>query len=346
MEEQSQSARRRQYTIDADIAQLMADKGVDANDEYLAAALDALLKLGADQAVRGDVKIVSRAVREMRYAFKIFAGYRGLRKVSIFGSARTRPDHPAYKAGVAFGREMAARGWMAITGAGSGIMQAGNEGAGAAHSFGLAIRLPFEQHANEFIANDPKLIVFRHFFTRKLFFVKEAHAICLMPGGFGTHDEGFEVLTLIQTGKASPLPIVMLDEPGGTYWKVWEEFVRKDMLERNYLGAEDLSLFKITDSVEEAVAEVLRFYRRYHSSRYVAQDWVVRLNSPMPQESIDQLSKDFGELLSAPIRLSPPLAQEADEPNLAHLPRLIVPLKAKNFGRLRQLIDAINDCGD
>lgn len=329
--------------MEPDIAQLLSVRGIE-DDNWLASAIDAVVRLGIDKADRGDVKILTRAVREMRYAFKVFSDYRDRPKVTIFGSARTPEDHPAYAAGEAFGRQMAEAGWMVITGAGGGIMKAGHDGAGAANSFGLAIRLPFEQSANAVIEGDPKLIVFRHFFTRKLFFVKEAEALCLLPGGFGTHDELFESLTLIQTGKTPPTPIVLLDSPGGTYWQSWRRFVQEALADRGYISEEDFSLFEITDSVERAVDVVLKFYRVYHSSRYVDDLWVVRLRRPIAPECVGRLNAQFADILTGEIRPSAALDREADEPDIAHLPRLVAPFNRQSFGRLRQLVDAINEC--
>lgn len=333
-------ARRR--PVEPDIARLLADRGIEDNADLLAGAIDAILRAGVDRAGRGELKIVTRAVREMRYAFRVFAAYRDRPKITVFGSARTPPDDPAYQAGVAFGKAMAKSGWMVITGAGGGIMEAGHVGAGAAMSFGLAIRLPFEQSCNPVIEGDGKLITFRHFFTRKLFFVKEARAICLMPGGFGTHDEGFEALTLIQTGKAPPMPIVLLEEPGGTYWQGWREFVQTRLADRGYVDEADLSLVKITDDVETARREVTGFYRRYHSSRYVDERLVIRLHRPLEREAVVRLTNEFEDILLGSLELSAALPPEAEEARIAHLPRLVVPFNRRSFGRLRQLIDALN----
>lgn len=328
--------------LDQDVIDLLNARGLDGSDPFLARALMSFLKLETDPADRGDVKILSRSMREMRYAFSVLRRYRDVRKVSVFGSARTQPGHPCYAAARDLGRRMAENDWMVITGAGGGIMAAGHEGAGQDHSIGLAIRLPFEQSTNDVIEGDPKLIVFRHFFTRKLFFMKDAHALCLMPGGFGTHDEGFECLTLIQTGKAPTMPIVMLDQPGGDYWQRWREFVQAGLADHGYIGKEDFSLFKITDSVDEAVDEILGFYRRYHSSRYVDDDWIVRLSQPVDDSAVAALNERFGDILTGPIRRSGALEAEADEPALAAMPRLIVPFDRHGFARQRMLVDAIN----
>lgn len=328
--------------VDPAILHLLETMGIQENQDYLGSAIDAVVKLGLDKAGRGEVKMLARVLREMRYAFKLFSRYSDTHKVSLFGSARTAEDHPAYRAAADFAGQMAGHGWMVITGAGDGIMKAGHDGAGADHSFGLAIRLPMEQEPNEVIQGDPKLIVFRHFFTRKLFFVKEADAVCLCPGGFGTHDECFETLTLIQTGKAPPMPVVMLDQPGGEYWHGWLEFVNEQLLKNHYIDAIDRSLFKMTDNVAEAVQDIRHFYSRYNSSRYVREDWVARLNTPLKVSDISRLNGQFSDILHGPIRLSAALPEESEEPRLAHLPRLIVPFNRTNFSRLRQLVDEIN----
>src|SRR5436190_19590956 len=211
-------------------------------------------------------------MRELRYCFKVFAGYLGKRKAIVFGSACTPPEHPAFKVAVEFGRQIVEAGWMVITGAGHGIMEAGHVGAGREHSFGLNILLPFEQSANPVVHGDPKLMTLRYFFTRKLLFIKESDAVVLFPGGFGTQDEAFEALTLVQTGKSHIFPIVLVDEPGGTYWQAWQRFIESELLDRGYLSPADRFLYTVTDSVEEAVRTVTGFYRVYHSMRYVHGD--------------------------------------------------------------------------
>src|SRR3954452_9929720 len=242
------------------------------------------LKLLRDQTNRGDVKLIDKSFKELRYALKIFAPYRDVRKVSIFGSARTLESHGDYRQAAEFAKQMAAAGWMVITGAGGGIMAAGHGGAGADPSFGLAIRLPFEQRTNPFIEKDKKLVNFKYFFTRKLMFVRTSHAVALFPGGFGTMDEGFEVLTLIQTGKSVPMPIVFVDAPGGRFWQAWQEDVKDHLLQQGLISPPDLHLYKITDNVEDAAHEIIHFYSNYHSSRYSRDDMIVRLHRK-PTES-------------------------------------------------------------
>jgi uncharacterized protein (TIGR00730 family) len=312
-------------------------------EEYAAQIKETADKLLRDRASRGDVKLMATAVRELRYCFKVFAAYRGTRKAAVFGSARTKPDHPAYRAAEAFGRGMAENGWMVITGAGGGIMEAGHRGAGREGSFGLNIILPFEQSANTVVQGDPKLVTLRYFFTRKLMFIKESDAVVLFPGGFGTHDEGFEALTLIQTGKSHIFPIVMVDEPGGDYWKLWERFIRQGLLDRGYISPADTSLFRVTDSVEEAVREVTGFYRVYHSMRYVRGTLVLRLRSRLSDRLLERVKREFGDILvSGGFAQVDALPEEANEPAVADLPRLAFRFDRHAVGRLRQLIDVIN----
>lgn len=300
-------------------------------------------KLAQDQTSRGDLKILSRTLRELRYAFKVFSPYRARRKVTVFGSARTRPNEPAFEQAVAFGKAMAEQHWLVVTGAASGIMEAGHLGAGRENSMGLNIMLPFEQEANPVIAGDPKLVHMKYFFTRKLMFVKECDAVCLLPGGFGTLDEGLEVLTLLQTGKRDMVPVVFLEEPGGNFWADWHEFVRRRLLGGKLISPEDLSLYKLTDKVDEAVAEILQFYRVYHSMRYVRNKLAFRLQRAPSEALLAEINRDFSDILvEGDFRLSGPLPEE-DEPELAHLPRLVMRFNRRSLGRLRQLIDRINE---
>ncbi len=291
----------------------------------------------------GDFKLMNRALKEMREANEVFHPYRNHRKVAVFGSARTRPDEPAYEAAVEFSRRMREEGFMTITGAGPGIMAAGNEGAGRENSFGLDIALPFEASANEFISGDPKLISFNYFFTRKLSFVKEADAAVGLPGGFGTMDEIFEALTLIQTGKASIYPIVLLDAKGGTYWKFWKQFVDEHLARLGMISENDFHLFRVTDEVEEAIEEILGFYRVFHSYRYVGDKIVLRLNAPLSDDSLAAVEEEFSDLLKAGRMIQRgALEEEADEEELSSLVRLVFRHRRRDFGRLRQLIDAVN----
>jgi uncharacterized protein (TIGR00730 family) len=300
-------------------------------------------QLLSDGASVGDLKIAAGALREMREAFKVFASYRGVRKVSAFGSARTQEGDPVFKLAEEFARRIADCGYMVITGAGPGIMEACQRGAGRDRSFGVNIRLPFEQQANSIISGDPKLMSFRYFFARKLFFLKEADAVVLFPGGFGTHDEGFETLTLLQTGKTEPMPLVLLDQPHGTYWRTWQRYVEDHLLRRRMVEKDDLALYTVTDNVEAAVNEITGFHRVYHSSRYVRDRFVIRISRLLPSDFIDGLAAEFSDITTdGVITQRDALRAERDEADIAHLPRLVMRFKRSRFGRLRMLIDRLN----
>ncbi|MFQ5511594.1 MAG: LOG family protein [Candidatus Krumholzibacteriia bacterium] len=304
------------------------------------------LKLKDDDLDTLDLKIINRSFRELRYAFKVFKPYRHIRKVSIFGSARTPKEDPYYKMAVDFARLLAKKNYMVITGAADGIMKAGNEGAGSDKSFGVNIHLPFEQGANEFIVDDPKLITFKYFFTRKLLFVMESHAIALFPGGFGTHDEGFETLTLLQTEKASPRPFLLAELPGETYWERWDRFVKQQLLERGLIAEEDISLYKIVHSPEEAVEVIESFYSTFHSFRQVNEKRVIRLQHELRSSAIDKLNGEFSDVVTAgKIERTGPLPEESNEPELADMPRIVFAYDHTSAGRLKQMIDEINRLG-
>lgn len=301
-------------------------------------------RLHLDGTTRGDLKILSRTLRELRYAFKVFQPFRRRRKVTIFGSARTQPDQPTYIQTVELSRRFAEHGWMVITGAGGGIMEAGHKGAGREMSMGLNIMLPFEQSANPYIDGDPKLVTLKYFFTRKLMFVKECSAVVCCPGGFGTLDETLEVLTLLQTGKQTMFPLVLLDHPGGTFWKDLEVFFRNQLLSQKLISPEDVHLYLVTDSNDAAIAEVLRFYRNYHSMRYVNDLLVLRISTQLSAERLDAINQEFADIVvSGVIEQRGPLPEESNEPEIVDLPRLIFHFNRRNLGRLRQLINRIND---
>lgn len=300
-------------------------------------------KLSRDKASRGDVKILSRALRELRYAFKVFQQHRRQKKVTVFGSARTKPHELAYQQAVKLGKAMANAGWMVVTGAASGIMEAGHEGAGREHSMGINIMLPFEQSANPIINNDPKLVHMKYFFTRKLMFVKECDGVVCLPGGFGTLDEALEVLTLLQTGKRDMVPVVLLDAPGGGYWKSFHQYVIDHLLAAKLISPEDLSLYLVTDNVEAAVKEVTGFFHVYHSMRYVKNRLVFRLKQELSADKLAGIQKDFADILvEGTFEQRGPHSIEKDEPELASLSRLSFCFNRRNLGRLRQLIDTIN----
>ena len=296
-----------------------------------------LLREGHDT---GQIKLINSALKEMRYAYRVFNQYTTVRKVTIFGSARTPEDHPDYAAAREFSRLMAVNEWMCITGAGDGIMKAGHEGPQREASFGLSIRLPFETTANEVIEGDPKLINFRYFFTRKLMFVSHADAVAVFPGGFGTQDELFEALTLVQTGKSNIVPIVLLEGRHEHYWKHWLKYIEKNLLEERFISPEDRSIFHIASTPEEAVEHVLQFYRVYHSSRYVGPMLVIRLRQALTPAQLAQVNDEFASLVrSGAMELSGPLEGERDHLNM---PRLVFDHHRHQYGKLRQLIDRIN----
>ena len=292
------------------------------------------LKVEHSQLDRGDAKILSRAMRELRYGFRIFKDYRDKRKVTIFGSARTPKHDPEYKEALHFAKQMAKHGFMAITGAGPGIMQAGNEGAGKDNSFGINIRLPFEQAANEFIFKDPRFIDCRFFFTRKLMFLKEASAAAFFPGGFGTHDEAMETLTLVQTGKCDMIPLVFVDKAGGDYWKDWQKYVEKQLLKPGKISPDDIHLYKLTDSADEAVQEILRFYKNYHSMRFVKDLLVIRMLKSPSKSLLEKLNAEFKDIcVKGAIASSPVYPEETDS---LELPRIAFQFNRMHYGRLRQ----------
>ena len=328
-----------------------ANRGIDAllvglrapapAERLYADMLTTVLKMYEDGATVADLKIARTSLKELRYGFKVFAPYRHVRKVTVFGSARTAPQHPVSHQAYAFGKRMADAGWMVITGAGSGVMGAAQHGAGRERSFGLNIRLPHEQAANEWIADDPKLITFKYFFTRKLFLVREANAMAFLPGGFGTCDEAFEALTLIQTGKSAVLPLVLLDAPGGSYWKSVVALMEREQAARGMVSVDDLALFRVTDDLETAAAEIEGFYRVFHSERYVGDTLVLRLHRALSPEALDEVSGHFSDILAGPAeQTAGPL--EAEKGEYPDLPRLVLPFNRTAFSRLRLLIDFVN----
>jgi uncharacterized protein (TIGR00730 family) len=335
-----------QGVLDDHIMNLLQMCGGSPNADLIKEIIITALKLVEEPVDRGDIKILNAALREFRYAFKLFGAYRHVRKVTVFGSARTHEDDPAYHQAVAFARKISQHGYMVITGAGDGIMKGAQEGAGRKMSFGVNIQLPFEQVPNLYIENDPKLITFKYFFTRKLVFVKETDAIALFEGGFGTLDEGFETLTLMQTGKSDIMPVVLIDAPGRTYWVEWRRHLDRHLLKRGLISPEDASFVLVTDNVEEAVREIVTFYSNYHSSRYVGERLVIRLQQPVNDEALSKLNADFKDILvKGAIERTPALPEESNEPEIAALPRLFLYFNRKNFGRLRQLINALNTLG-
>jgi len=304
------------------------------------------LKCRRDELDVLDLKVLSRSMAEFRYAARLFKPYRNRRKVSIFGSARTGEDDPYYQYAVAFARELVGAGFMVITGAADGIMKAGNVGAGAEHSFGVNILLPFEQAANEIIGDDPKLVTFKYFFTRKLFFLMEAHAVALFPGGFGTHDEGFETLTLIQTGKAPPMPFLLMETPGDDYWASYDAFIRDQLLRRGLIAPEDLSLYRIIHSAQEGVEWVKRFYSTYHSMRLVRDMLVIRLERELPDAAVRALGEEFTDVVKqSTVRKVNAMQDEQNEPELWNHPRIAFRYDQRSPSRLIEMIHRINALG-
>jgi hypothetical protein len=273
----------------------------------------------------------------------VFAPYRAARKLAIFGSARTEPDDPLYEQARDLAAAVAARDWMVVTGAGPGIMEAGLEGAGPEQSFGVAIKLPFEATTSQFIDGDPKLVNFRYFFTRKLEFIKESDAFVLLPGGFGTLDEAFELLTLLQTGKAQPAPVVLLDVPGGTYWHSWREFVARELEESGYISPDDMALVHITDNVDDVVAEVMGFYANYHSLRFVDGVLVLRLHRAPSATDLDTIRSEFSDIVvRGDLEVIDATPAEVADDDHVDLARLAFRFNRRGWARLREMIDRLN----
>ena len=329
--------------LDARIRSIVADMGGDKPKDLIEELVVTALKMARDQTTVADLKMINRALKEMRWASRVFAPYRMERKVSVFGSARTSEDAPEFAAAEEFGRKMRERGWMVITGGGDGIMGAAHRGAGRERSFGLNIKLPFEQSANDTIDGDKKLVNFNYFFTRKLNFVKESHAIALFPGGFGTMDEGFEALTLMQTGKARIFPLVLVDAPGGCYWKTVLDFLHNHLLRLGLISKDDFNFLHFC-TVDEAVEHVLHFYSNFHSYRWLGPRIIMRLQKPLPDAKLADMNKQFADvLLVGGFENSAALPEERGEPEIAHLPRLIFTPQKRNFARLRKVIDVVNE---
>ena len=325
------------------IEELIKFKGGGANEAEVADIIDNALKILTDVQDTGDVRVIQTALRELRYAFRIFAPYAHRRKVTIFGSARTAPNRPEYQQAAEFGKKIAACGFMVITGAGPGIMQAGHEGAGPENSFGVNIRLPWEHSANPVIAEDKKLITFKYFFTRKLIFIRHSDAIVLFPGGFGTMDEGYEAITLMQTGKSQLMPLVLVDKPGGTYWKTWDKNVREHLLRDKLISPDDLNLYQITDNADEAVKIISRFYRNFYSTRFVKDQFIIRMrNAPSPT-ALAGLNEDFADIIQeGKMALINPTPEEVADNDHLDLARIAFNFNRRDYGRFRQMIDVLN----
>lgn len=329
--------------IDDKIAELIDAAGFDTDDDLTFEMVVTALRMGFEDVDRADKKLVNAALKELRYSFHVFAPYRGIKKCTIFGSARIKPGDAEYECAKDFGAAIAARDWMVMTGAGPGIMAAGLEGAGAENSFGINIMLPFEASANEVIADDPKLINFRYFFTRKVTFMKESQGYAILPGGFGTMDEAFELLTLMQTGKTFLAPVVLLDPVGSTYWQRWRDFVAEELLAVGLISQADMGLIHITNSVEEAADEIVGFYRTYHSSRAVGQRLVMRTTRPIGDDELVELNREFADIIEDGKieRIEPTDSEIRDDDNL-ELDRIAFRFNRHGYARLRLLIDALN----
>ena len=325
------------------IQDLIVYKGCGHNQDLVADIILNALKLLTDVEDRGDVRVIRTAVRELRYAFRLFKPYADKRKVTIFGSARTKLEEPEYRQAAEFGRKMAAAGWMIITGAGPGIMRAGHEGAGLENSFGASIRLPWEEGTHPIMQGDKKLITFKYFFTRKLTFVRHADAIALFPGGFGTMDEGYEALTLMQTGKTRLRPLVLINPPGSAYWRTWDKHIREHLLRHQLISPPDLNLYYMTESADDAVKQIQRFYRNYHSMRSVADKLVIRLRHAPSPSAIQALNEDFEDIITGEkIRAIEAMPEEQDEAATLGMPRIAFGFNRRDYGRLRHLINVLN----
>jgi uncharacterized protein (TIGR00730 family) len=304
--------------------------------------LTSAVKLGMESRDKGDLKLVNNALKELRYSFKVFSPYRNIKKAVIFGSARAKKSSREYKMAEEFAAKITKKGYMVITGGGPGIMEAGNKGA-PGNDFALNIRLPFEQKPNPFINEKERLIYFKYFFTRKLIFIKESNATVLFPGGFGTNDEGFEMLTLIQTGKSAPRPILLMEPRGSSYWKAWIRFVDDHLVRNKYIDRDDMKLFRVVNSVDDAVARIDRFYTVYHSIRYVADLTVFRLNRAISDHTLNRVNREFKDIVTAgAISQSGPTDEEMQRGEFPDLPRLVMKFNRRSYGRLLELIDTIN----
>jgi len=308
--------------------------------ELIAQQIYTSLKLLKEDHDTGQIKLITRALKEMRYAYHIFNKYKDSKCVSIFGSARTPEDHPDYLAAKLFSKKMAENNWMCITGGANGIMKAGLEGPEKKDCFGLSIRLPFETSSNSIIAGDPKLIVFRYFFTRKLMFMSHSNALAAFPGGFGTLDELFEVLTLMQTGKASIIPVVLIEGVRGSFWEAWDSYMNENLYQRGWTSVEDKHFYKIFNDIDEAVLHIKQFYKRFNSYRYLRDDLVIRIESALSEEQVAELNREFKELIvEGQIEQRGAFEEEAE---LMQLPRLVFKHNYRHYGLLRAMIDRIN----
>jgi len=325
------------------VKQLLDQAGAERNRDVLAEIIRTAYELAGDDADRLNLKITRDALKEMRAAFRMFAPYEEFRKVTVFGSARTHPSDPLYEQAKVLAGKLAESGWMVVTGAGPGIMEAANVGAGRDRSIGINIRLPFEEGISDLFAGSDKLVSMKYFFTRKLMLIKESSGFVSLPGGFGTLDETYELLTLFQTGKATPSPLVLLDVPGGGYWEGWQRFVDEQLKSGGLVSPNDSNLYLITDDVDEAVAEVRGFWRNYHSLRWVGGRLVVRLQAEPTPKEVAGLNDEFADLVTeGAIEATPPLPAEVSDRDELTRPRLTMRFDVRKGGRFRSLIEALN----
>ncbi len=313
------------------------------NGDLLKEMVTTITKLGRENNDRGDLKLINKALKELRYAAKTFVPYRNSRKIVFFGSARTQKDSVEYKMAERLSRLTVNHGFKVITGGGPGIMEAGNKGANRENSFSLNIRLPFEQRHNPYIEGDKKAITFKYFFNRKLFFLKESDATVLFPGGFGTMDEGFENLTLIQTGKSKPRPIILIESPQSNYWGNWITFLREVLAKGGFISPNDLNLFFHTHDVGEAVDEILKFFKVYHSMRYFGERTVINLNCLLKREDVQLINEGYRSLLrSGDIRLSQPNSTDIEGVGVSDMPRLVMDFNRRDFGKFHEMVKFLN----
>ena len=329
--------------IDSLIDELAKNASSVENGHLLKEIITTAVKLGRESSDKGDLKLVNNTLKELRYSFRVFSPYRAIKKLIIFGSARSAKTSAEYKMSEELSRKMTEKGYMVVTGGGPGVMEAGNKGAKAGKDFALNIRLPFEQKPNPYIDEKERLINFKYFFTRKLIFVKETDATALFPGGFGTNDEGFEMITLMQTGKSKPRPIVLMEPAGSAYWADWKRFVNNHLFKNGFINKEDFSLFYLAKSVPEAVAYIEDFYKVYHSIRYVAGLTVIRLNKKLSEKTYELLNKKFKDILTCgEICPGEATKEEIEKGEHLELPRLIMNFNMHDYGRLCEMIHVIN----
>lgn len=328
--------------IDKEIRDLAVKYSEPQDRQFFQDLFTTVVKLHLDKADERDLYLINVTLKELRHIFRTFARYRDVRKVVIFGSHRTPSKSKEYKIAKEFAQEIVKQGFMVITGGGGGVMEAGNCGAGT-KGFAVKIKLPLEMKPNPYVCRGEKLINVKYFYTRKLAFIKESDATVLFPGGFGTHDEGFEVLTLMQTGKCAPRPLVFVETPGRKYWKTWLAFLRKEFLKGGYITEAEFNLFRIVGSVKEAVAEITSFYRNYHSIRFGRDITIIRLNRKLPEKALKKLSKKYQDIISGEIMPSGPIAAEVRSKEFLHLPRICLKFNRRGYSRLVGLVRDLNN---